>query len=83
MAVEFTMPKLGHLMEEGMVGRWLKQVGERVEKGDILLEVEMDKAILEVESFVSGTLLKILVEEGETVPVGTPLALLGEPGEEP
>lgn len=83
MAVEFTMPKLGHLMEEGMVGRWLKQVGERVEKGDILLEVAMDKAVLEVESFVSGTLLKILVEEGETVLVGTPLALLGEPGEEP
>lgn len=83
MAIEFTMPKLGHLMEEGMVGRWLKQVGEKVEKGDILLEVEMDKAVLEVESFVSGTLLKILVEEGATVPVGTPLALLGEPGEEP
>jgi pyruvate dehydrogenase E2 component (dihydrolipoamide acetyltransferase) len=82
MAVEFTMPKLGHLMEEGMVSRWLKGVGERVEKGDILLEVEMDKAVLEVESFVSGTLLQILVEEGETVPVGTPLALLGEPGEE-
>jgi pyruvate dehydrogenase E2 component (dihydrolipoamide acetyltransferase) len=69
-------------MEEGMVSRWLKGVGERVEKGDILLEVEMDKAVLEVESFVSGTLLQILVEEGETVPVGTPLALLGEPGEE-
>lgn len=83
MAVEFTMPKLGHLMEEGTVGRWLKQVGEKVEKGDMLLEVEMDKAILEVESFLSGMLLQILVEEGETVPVGTPLVLLGEPAEEP
>ena len=81
MAIEFTMPMLGHVMEEGTVVRWLKQVGDRVEKEDIVLEIQMDKALSEVESFVSGTLLRILVSEGETVPVGAPLAIIGDPGE--
>ena len=81
MAIEFTMPMLGHLMEEGTIVRWLKQVGDRIEKEDILLEIQMDKANSEVESFVSGTLLRILVSEGETVPIGTPLAMIGDPGE--
>lgn len=81
MAVEFNMPKLGHLMEEGTIVSWRKEVGDRVEEGEILLEVETEKAVLEVESNTSGVLLKILVEEEETVEVGTPLALLGEPGE--
>jgi len=81
MAVEFTMPKLGHLMEEGTVVSWRKKVGDSVEEGEIILEVETEKAVLEVESNMSGVLLKILVEEEETVEVGTPLAVLGEPGE--
>ena len=81
MAIEFTMPKFGHVMEEGTIVRWLKQVGDPIEKEDIVLEIQMDKALSEVESFVSGTLLRILVSEGETVPIGTPLAIIGDPGE--
>ena len=62
MAPEFTMPKLGHLMEEGTVLAWKKMVGDAVEKGEILLEIEMDKATMEVESNLSGTLQEILIE---------------------
>jgi pyruvate dehydrogenase E2 component (dihydrolipoamide acetyltransferase) len=81
MAFEFTMPKLGHLMEEGTVVAWCKKVGDQVTKGDVFLEVDTEKVTLEVEAPEGGILLKILVEAGETVPVGTPLALLGEVGE--
>jgi len=81
MAVEFTMPKLGHLMEEGTIVSWKKQPGDQVEKGEIILEIETEKTVLEVESNVSGVLLKIMVDEDETVEVGTPLALIGEGGE--
>ena len=77
----FSMPKLGHLMEEATVLYWHKQVGEPIEKGEILLEVETVKAIIEVESDYSGVVLETLVAEGEEVEVGTPLALLGESGE--
>ena len=80
MAPEFTMPKLGHLMEEGTVLAWKKMVGETVEKGEILLEIEMDKATMEVESNLSGTLQEILIEAGKTVPVGEPLAIIAEAG---
>ena len=73
---EFTMPKLGHLMEEGTVVSWKKAIGDKVEKGEIILEVEMDKATAEVESNLSGTLTKILVEQDKTVPVGEPLAII-------
>lgn len=76
MATEFTMPMLGEVMEEGRVVAWRKQVGDRVEKGEILLEIETDKATIEVESTVSGTIRQLLVPEGATVPVNTPLALI-------
>lgn len=78
MATEFVMPKLGHLMEEGTVQGWIKSIGDAVEKGDIILEVETDKATVEVESNVSGILQEILVEPGKTVPVGAPLAIIAE-----
>ena len=77
MAHELTMPKTGHIEDEATVYRWLKAEGDAVRKGDAVLEVETEKAVLEVESFVAGTLLKILVPEGETVKVGTVLALIG------
>ena len=77
MATALTMPKIGHLMEEGIIVRWRKEVGDKIEKGDVVFDVEMDKAVTEVESFVSGRLLKILVPEGSTVPVGTPVAMVG------
>ena len=64
-----TMPKLGQSEEMGKIVRWRKKVGETVAKGDILFEIETDKAVLEVESFYEGTLLKIVVREGATVPI--------------
>jgi pyruvate dehydrogenase E2 component (dihydrolipoamide acetyltransferase) len=76
MATEFTMPMLGEVMEEGRIVAWHKQIGDKVEKGEIILEVETDKAVMGVESPVTGVLSKILVTEGETVPVNTPLAVL-------
>lgn len=82
MAHQFLMPKLGHLMEKATVLWWRKQKGEFVEKGEILLEVETVKSILEVESDYAGVMLKILVAEEEEAEVGAPLAWLGEPGEE-
>jgi len=75
-ATVFTMPKLGEVMEEGKVLEWKKKEGEAIAKGEILLEVETDKAVMEIESTVSGILRKILVPAGETVPVNSPLALI-------
>jgi len=76
MSTELTMPMLGEVMEEGVVLSWKKQEGEAVEKGEIILEIETDKAVAEVESPAAGILKKILVPEGETVPVNTPLAVI-------
>ncbi|MCX6925156.1 MAG: biotin attachment protein [Verrucomicrobia bacterium] len=76
MATAFTMPMLGEVMEEGRIVAWRKHAGDRVEKGETIIEVEMDKATVEVESPVSGVVKEILVPEGETVPVNTPLALI-------
>ena len=76
-----TMPKLGQSEEVGTLVRWRKKVGDAVAKGDILFEIETDKALLEVESFFEGTLLKIAVEEGSTVPIHTTVGFVGDPGE--
>jgi pyruvate dehydrogenase E2 component (dihydrolipoamide acetyltransferase) len=76
MTAEVTMPKFGETMEEGTIVEWKKEVGDAVAEGEVLVDVETDKSILEVESFVSGTLLKILVETGQTVPVNTPIAII-------
>jgi pyruvate dehydrogenase E2 component (dihydrolipoamide acetyltransferase) len=81
MATELTMPKTGHIEDEATVYRWLKAEGDAVAKDDVVLEVETEKAILGVESVVAGTLLAILIAEGDTVGVGTVLAIIGEPGE--
>ncbi len=75
-----TMPKLGQSEEEGKLVRWRKQEGDPVAKGDILFEIETDKAILEVESFFEGTLLKITVGEGTTVPIQTTVGFIGVSG---
>ena len=77
---EVTMPKLGETVTEGVVSRWLKQVGETVEFDDPLFEVSTDKVDSEVPSPYDGILLEILVSEGDTVPIGTPVARIGEPG---
>ena len=75
------MPKLGADMDRGRILRWCKQVGESVAKGEILAEVETDKANVEAEAYQDGVLTRILVEPGTWVPVGTPLALLQVAGE--
>jgi pyruvate dehydrogenase E2 component (dihydrolipoamide acetyltransferase) len=75
------MPKLGQTVEESTIVRWFKQEGDQISEGEILLEIETDKATLEVESFTSGTLLKILSSEGETVPVMETIAFIGDPDE--
>ena len=77
----FLMPKLGMDMEEGMIGAWRKAEGDTVTKGEILAEIETDKAMVEVEAPASGTLLKIFCEEGNSVPCGTPIAFIGQPGD--
>ncbi len=75
------MPKLGQTVEESTIVKWHKREGDAVAKGDILFEIETDKAVLEVESFFEGTLLKVLVPEGRTVPVTAPVGFIGQPGE--
>ena len=75
------MPKLGQTVEESTVVKWHKREGDLVKKGEILFEIETDKAVLEIESFFEGTLLKIIVAEGQTVPVSVPVAFIGQPGD--
>ena len=83
MSVEFEMPKIQPVMEHGSLICWRKKVGEHVKEGEILLEVETEKAVVEVESTVCGVVLEILVPAGEDdVAVGTPLAVIGEAGEQ-
>jgi pyruvate dehydrogenase E2 component (dihydrolipoamide acetyltransferase) len=76
------MPRPGQMTEECTLLAWHKSEGDRVEKGDILFEIETDKAVMEVEAFDAGVLLRRLVNEGETVPVNAVCAYIGEPGEE-
>jgi pyruvate dehydrogenase E2 component (dihydrolipoamide acetyltransferase) len=78
MMTDFIMPKLGLTMEEGTVVRWLAAEGDRVSAGDIILEVQTDKVTVEVEAPAQGVLSQLLVVEGQTVPVGTVLARIGE-----
>lgn len=82
MAEVINMPRLSDTMEEGTVAKWLKNVGDKVEEGDILAEIETDKATMEFESFHEGTLLHIGIEEGDGAPVDTLLAIIGEEGED-
>ena len=82
MATEITMPRLSDTMSEGTVAKWRKQVGEKVDKGDILVEIETDKATMELEAFQAGILGQITVSEGQTVPIGESIGLMVAPGEE-
>ncbi|RZV65563.1 MAG: pyruvate dehydrogenase complex dihydrolipoamide acetyltransferase [Flavobacteriaceae bacterium] len=82
MAEVINMPRLSDTMEEGTVATWLKKVGDKIEEGDILAEIETDKATMEFESFHEGTLLHIGVQEGETTKVDELLAIIGEKGED-
>ncbi len=81
MAETISMPKLGFDMAEGLLVRWVKQVGENINKGDVLAEIETDKATVEVESSASGVVLQLIVDQGTMVPVNAPIAVVGAAGE--
>ena len=81
MAETISMPKLGFDMAEGLLVRWVKQVGETINKGDVLAEIETDKATVEVESSASGVVLQLIVDQGTMVPVNAPIAVVGKVGE--
>jgi len=76
------MPKLSDTMEEGVIAAWNVEEGDTVESGDVIAEVETDKATMEVEVFDAGTILKVLVDEGDAVPLGGLIAVIGEEGED-
>jgi pyruvate dehydrogenase E2 component (dihydrolipoyllysine-residue acetyltransferase) len=82
MAEELVMPRLSDTMEQGTIGRWLKREGDAFAEGDVLAEIETDKALMEFQAYDSGTVLKILVDDGESADLGAPIAVVGEPGEE-
>lgn len=82
MAFKVAMPRLSDTMEEGKIIKWLKKEGDKVSKGEMLAEVETDKANLEMESFSAGILKKIMIKEGESAPVGAVIAVIGEEKED-
>ena len=82
MSEELTMPRLSDTMEEGRIGRWLKREGDSFREGDIIAEIETDKATMEFQAYDDGTVLRIIVDDGETAALGAPIAIVGEAGEE-
>ena len=82
MATEIFLSKLSPTMEEGQLSKWLKKEGDTITMGEPIAEVETDKAAMEMAALQSGTLLKILVHEGESVPLGHTIGIMGEPGED-
>jgi pyruvate dehydrogenase E2 component (dihydrolipoamide acetyltransferase) len=72
------MPRLSDTMTEGAIAQWLKAEGDRIERGDVLAEIETDKAVMDLEAYEAGVLQKILVQPGETVPIGAPIAVIGD-----
>src|SRR5215813_14634043 len=83
MSVEVVMPQMGESITEGTVSKWLKQVGDKIDKDEAILEISTDKVDAEVPSPGAGTLLDIRHQEGDTVEVGTVLAVIGAEGEQP
>ena len=81
MATTVVMPQMGYDMQEGTLVRWLKQEGEEVARGEAIAEIETDKAVIEMEAYASGVVLKTVVAEGSTVPVGEAIAFIGVQGE--
>ena len=76
------MPKMGQTMEDGAVEKWHKSEGDGIQKGEVLLEIQTDKATMEIEATIAGIVKKLIVPEGERVPCGQTIALVGEPGDE-
>src|SRR6201747_2108247 len=82
MAEVVKMPKMSDTMTEGALAKWHKKVGDKVKSGDVLAEIETDKATMDFESYQDGTLLYIGVEEGKAVPVDTVIGVIGKEGED-
>jgi len=83
MAIIVELPRLSDTMEEGVIAKWHVAVGDKVKRGQMIAEVETDKATMEFESFDSGVVLKLIAAEGESMKIGTPIAVLGKAGEDP
>lgn len=83
MAIVVELPRLSDTMEEGVVANWRIALGDKVKRGQVIAEIETDKATMEFESFDSGYVLLLVAEEGETLPLGAPIAVLGKKGEDP
>src|ERR1044071_10435584 len=82
MATQVVMPKLSPTMEEGQLSRWMKNEGDKVSFGEPIAEIDTDKATMEATATTAGVLRKIIVPAGETVPLGAPIAIVGEPDED-
>src|SRR6476659_11360546 len=82
MATQVVMPKLSPTMEEGQLSRWLKKEGDKVSMGEPLAEIDTDKATMEMQALANGVLRKILIQEGESAPLGQLIAIIGEPDED-
>src|ERR687895_413087 len=82
MATQVVMPKLSPTMEEGQLSRWLKNEGDKVSMGEPLAEIDTDKATMEMQALGNGILRKILIKEGESVPLGQMIAVIGEADED-
>src|SRR5690349_15341615 len=82
MASKVIMPKLSPTMEEGQIARWLKKEGDKVSMGEPLAEIDTDKATMEMQALANGVLRKILINEGESAPLGQLIAVIGEPNED-
>jgi pyruvate dehydrogenase E2 component (dihydrolipoamide acetyltransferase) len=77
------MPRLSDTMEQGVLSQWVKREGDQVRKGDVLAVIETDKAAMDMEAYDEGVLTRILVQEGASVPIGTPIAVIGQAGDVP
>ena len=82
MATKVIMPKLSPTMEEGQIARWLKKEGDKVSMGEPLAEIDTDKATMEMQALANGVLRKILINEGQSAPLGQIIAVIGEPDED-
>ena len=82
MADELVMPRLSDTMERGTIARWVVKEGDAFQNGDVLAEIETDKALMELSAYDDGVLLKILVPDGAEAELGAPIAITGEAGEE-
>ena len=82
MATKVIMPKLSPTMEEGQISRWLKKEGDKVSMGEPLAEIDTDKATMEMQALSNGVLRKIIIQAGESAPLGQMIAVIGEPDED-